>query len=151
MASETLRGLDESLLLQKLREHLEPYLAVVDLEHALLDRERQRQDLGQPIADPGRVGERELGGKVLLADTVDQEVEQVGEWLERSGQRGRRRGPRAPRGRGVARAPARVRRLRSLAGLLSGPSPPASYARSIVGGAPRAAPQRGPSECATPS
>src|SRR6266516_7298845 len=92
MASETLRGLEQSLLLQKLREHLEPYLAVVDLEHALLDRERQRQDLGQPIADPGRVGERELGGKVLLADTVDQELEQVGEWLERIGQRERRLG-----------------------------------------------------------
>src|SRR5436309_1812327 len=68
MASETLRGLDESLLLQKLREHLEPYLAVVDLEHALLDRKRQRQDLGEPVADPRRVGERELGGKVLFAD-----------------------------------------------------------------------------------
>src|SRR2546430_14712440 len=79
MASETLRGLDESLLLQKLREHLEPYLAVVDFEHALLDRERQRQNLGQPIADPGRVGERELGGKILLADTGYQELEQGGE------------------------------------------------------------------------
>ena len=87
MASETLRGLDQFLLFQKLRENLEPHFAVVDLEHALFDRERQRQDLGEPVADPRRVGERELGGKVLFADTVDQELEQVGERLVRIGQR----------------------------------------------------------------
>ena len=75
-----------------MREHLEPYLAVIDLEHVLLDGERQRQDLGKPIADPRRVGKRELRGKVLLADAVDQQLEQTGERLVRVGQRERRFG-----------------------------------------------------------
>ncbi len=32
--------------------------AVVDLEHALLDRQRQRKQFGEPVADPGRIAQR---------------------------------------------------------------------------------------------
>src|ERR1700758_3928819 len=67
--------LKESLLLQELREHLEPNLAIVDLEHALLDVERQRQQLGEPIAHPGCVVQHKLGRKVLAPDASDQQFE----------------------------------------------------------------------------
>src|SRR5215470_17595420 len=45
-------GLQQSLLLQELLQYLEPHLRVVDLEHALLHGQRQRQELGQAIAHP---------------------------------------------------------------------------------------------------
>src|SRR5262249_3914643 len=65
--------------MKKLRERLESHSAIVDLEHALFDMERQRQKLGQPVAHPGRVIEREIGGKVLTTDAADQELQQFGE------------------------------------------------------------------------
>ena len=45
----------EPLLLQELLQHRRAAPRVVDLEHALLDRQRQRQQLGEPVADPRRV------------------------------------------------------------------------------------------------
>ena len=56
---------DKALLLQELPEHLEPHGGVVDLEHALLDRQGQWQDLGETVADPGRIAVVGFGGEVL--------------------------------------------------------------------------------------
>ena len=68
---------DEALLRQELRKHLEPYLRIVDLEHALLDRQRQRQELREAVADPGRVVVVGIGGEVLRADARGDELEQL--------------------------------------------------------------------------
>ena len=45
----------EALPLEKLVERRQPHVRVVDFEHPLLDRERQRQQLGEPVADPRSV------------------------------------------------------------------------------------------------
>src|SRR5206468_9987183 len=74
--------LEQPLLPQKLIERFEPYLAVVDLEHALLDAERQRQKLGETIADPGSVVGCLIGREILLADAAYQQIEEVRERLE---------------------------------------------------------------------
>src|SRR5436305_5462169 len=83
MASETLRGLNQPLLLQKFREYGEPHLGIVDLEHALLDRQRQRQQLRQTVTDPRSIVERDIDGKILSADALDQELEEARERLVR--------------------------------------------------------------------
>src|SRR5881397_2075587 len=43
--------LQDALLREELREHVEPHFAVVDFEHALLDGQRQRKQFGKSIAD----------------------------------------------------------------------------------------------------
>ena len=60
-------SLEHALLRQELLQHLQAHVGVVDLEHALLDRQRQRQELRQPVADPRRVVVVALRGKVAAA------------------------------------------------------------------------------------
>ena len=70
---------DESLLLQELLQERKAHRAVVDLEHALLDRQRQREDLGEAVADPGSIVERVGLGELVPADACGDELEQLRE------------------------------------------------------------------------
>src|SRR5690348_11632823 len=89
-ASETSPRSEKSLLFQKLRKGREPNFRVVDLEHALLDRQRQRQDLGEAVADPGSVSQREIVREILLAYALDEDFQEFCQRLERFGERHRR-------------------------------------------------------------
>src|SRR5207245_7527113 len=89
LASETLPRLQQPLLFQKPREHRQSHVGIVDLEHALLDRQRQRKDFSQPVPDPRGIRQCKIGWKALPADTIDQKLEQAREWLEYLGQRQR--------------------------------------------------------------
>src|SRR5262249_13308762 len=86
------RALQKTLLLQKLREHLQAHFAVVDFEHALFDRQRQGQQLCKAIAHPCSVIERRLGGEILTPNTLDQQFQQRCQRPVAFGQRYRRLG-----------------------------------------------------------
>src|SRR5215471_17685703 len=86
------RGLEKALLLQKLGEHLEANLAVVDFEHALLDSQGQWQQLGEAIAHPGGVSQVRFSGEILAPDASDQQLEQPRQRTIVIGQRNRRLG-----------------------------------------------------------
>src|ERR1700682_1030523 len=77
------RRSDKPLLLEELREDVQANDAVVDLEHALLDRQRQRKQFGKSVADPGCIVQCELRRKILGPGAVDHELEQAGERRER--------------------------------------------------------------------
>src|ERR1700682_101971 len=76
------RRSDKPLLLEELREDVQANDAVVDLEHALLERERQRTQFGKSVADPGCIVQRQLRRKILGPHAVDHQLEQAGERRE---------------------------------------------------------------------
>ena len=77
-------------------QHREPDFGVVDLEDVLLDRQRQRQELGEAVADPRCVVERPLVGELVRTGARGQELQELRERFEPGGQgdaglRGKRR------------------------------------------------------------